>query len=130
MKPNKILIIHGPNLNLLGIREPEIYGSINLDNINNDLIQIGRNANLNVICHQSNCEGDLINYTQYANKAEYCGIIINPAPKPITHRPIIVIVRESGNPNSKDGPTKNIERQRMTYPMKITPLLRIFEVNI
>lgn len=75
----KVLVLHGPNLNLLGTREPEIYGKITLDSINHNLIELGKAANTDVVCYQSNHEGDLITYTQQASAAEYCGIIINPA---------------------------------------------------
>ena len=75
----KVLVLHGPNLNLLGTREPKIYGTITLDSINQNLIKIGEDNDIDVICYQSNHEGDLITYTQQVNKDEYIGIIINPA---------------------------------------------------
>jgi 3-dehydroquinate dehydratase-2 len=78
-KPNKILVLHGPNLNMLGTREPKIYGTITLNEIDQNLIRLGRDNNIEVICYQSNHEGDLITYTQQANQDEYLGIIINPA---------------------------------------------------
>ena len=56
----KILILHGPNLNLLGTREPEVYGSMTLDDIDNTLIELGKELDVEVKCSQSNHEGALI----------------------------------------------------------------------
>lgn len=74
----KILIIHGPNLNMLGIREPNIYGSTTLDELNKSLKQqiIGKNVELDFF--QSNIEGEIINkiHESYFDKIDF--IIINP----------------------------------------------------
>ncbi len=74
----KILIIHGPNLNMLGLREPEIYGTNTLDQINQLLVEYGRKYNVDVYCFQSNHEGELITRIQEAAE-KYDGLIINPA---------------------------------------------------
>lgn len=79
MKQNKVLVLHGPNMNLLGTREPKIYGTITLNDLNQDLIRLGNKVNIEVICYQSNHEGELIDYTQQASRDNYVGIIINPA---------------------------------------------------
>lgn len=74
----KILIIHGPNLNLLGIREKKIYGEIGLDEINNRIMKEAEKLGYYVSIHQFNGEGEIIDCIQRA-KGTYDYIIINPA---------------------------------------------------
>ena len=77
--PKKILVLHGPNLNLLGSREPEIYGRETLVDINRRLISLGKTAGAAVICFQSNHEGALIDRVQQSRKQQVAYIIVNPA---------------------------------------------------
>jgi 3-dehydroquinate dehydratase-2 len=73
----KILVLHGPNLNLTGVREPEVYGSMTLDEINAHLVKEGLELGVEVICLQSNHEGALIDALHDAQKwAE--GVVFNP----------------------------------------------------
>ncbi|MCC6932787.1 MAG: type II 3-dehydroquinate dehydratase [Deltaproteobacteria bacterium] len=73
-----ILIINGPNLNMLGKRELNIYGATTLEQINNSIQERAIALDLNVICFQSNNEGELVDKLQQAGPG--CdGIIINPA---------------------------------------------------
>ncbi len=78
MIPLKILVLHGPNLNLLGRREPEIYGSITLDQVNTALEVKSAKLGVAIDSFQSNHEGELIDRIQAAS-ASYRGILINPA---------------------------------------------------
>ncbi|MDJ0632207.1 MAG: type II 3-dehydroquinate dehydratase [Xenococcaceae cyanobacterium MO_188.B29] len=76
MSQSSILILHGPNLNLLGLREPEVYGSITLDQINNLLKEEGKRLQVRISCLQSNHEGVLIDAIHQA-RDNHQGIIIN-----------------------------------------------------
>ena len=73
----KILVLHGPNLNLLGTREPEVYGSMTLDNINSKLIELGGGLGVEVECLQSNHEGALIDALHDARTWAH-GVVFNP----------------------------------------------------
>lgn len=72
-----ILVIHGPNLNLLGTREPDIYGRTTLEKINAGINNIARQYGSEAICFQSNSEGDIINIIHRESEDVDC-IIINP----------------------------------------------------
>jgi 3-dehydroquinate dehydratase II len=72
-----ILLLHGPNLNLLGTREPEIYGSLSLDDINARIQSAGHEVGLDVRCLQSNHEGALIDALHDA-RTWASGVIFNP----------------------------------------------------
>ncbi|HSM71120.1 MAG TPA: type II 3-dehydroquinate dehydratase [Anaerolineales bacterium] len=73
----KTLILHGPNLNLLGIREPEVYGSMSLEDINNKLIELGKELGVELKCTQSNHEGALIDALHDAQTWAK-GVVFNP----------------------------------------------------
>lgn len=74
----KVLVLHGPNLNLLGVREPGIYGRTSLEDINAKLKGMAVNAGIELECFQSNCEGELVTAIQGA-MGKCSVIIINPA---------------------------------------------------
>lgn len=57
---HSVLVLHGPNLNLLGEREPDVYGSMTIDDLNEILIEFGKEVELDVQIQQSNHEGELI----------------------------------------------------------------------
>ncbi len=78
MKKNKsFLVLHGPNLNLLGKREPGIYGTLTLKALNGLIYREAEKLGVSVDCHQSNHEGALIDLIQEA-EAKYDGIVFNP----------------------------------------------------
>lgn len=74
-----ILVLHGPNLNLLGTREPEVYGSVTLPEIDRRLAERGRAVGVTVRSFQSNAEAPLIERIHGAKSDETAFIIINPA---------------------------------------------------
>ncbi len=73
------LVIHGPNLNLLGTREPKYYGQARLEDINRRLESLAREDGHHVICKQSNAENELIDWIQQSPRQNVDFIIINPA---------------------------------------------------
>ncbi|MGM0784439.1 MAG: type II 3-dehydroquinate dehydratase [Pseudomonadota bacterium] len=86
---NKVLVLHGPNLNLLGSRQPEIYGRETLDDIDNDLRQRAVLAGWEIDCFQSNHEGALIDAIHAAREDGTRAIIINPAA--YTHTSVAIL---------------------------------------
>jgi len=78
MKKLNILVLHGPNLNLLGTREPGHYGTTTLADINQQLISLGDQLGLEITNFQSNHEGELVDHIQHAT-GTIDGIVINPA---------------------------------------------------
>jgi 3-dehydroquinate dehydratase-2 len=76
-RQRRILVVHGPNLNLLGVREPDVYGRTTLAEIDAELEKLGQAAGVAVECFQSNHEGALIDRIQ-ASRGRVEGIVINP----------------------------------------------------
>lgn len=74
----KILVIHGPNLDLLGQREPAIYGKVTLKKINNELDKIAKKNKVSLKIVQSNHEGEIVDLIGKAKK-KFNGLLINPA---------------------------------------------------
>jgi len=73
-----VLVIQGPNLNLLGSREPEVYGKATLDDIHQKLAKLAKQVDISLETYQSNHEGELIDRVQKAKKDGASFIIINP----------------------------------------------------
>ena len=83
----KILVIHGPNLNLLGLREPEVYGSVTMDEINQGLAIRASSNNIDIEAFQSNAEHEIVTKLQDSmNQIDF--IIINPGA--LTHTSIAI----------------------------------------
>jgi 3-dehydroquinate dehydratase-2 len=77
-KKMKILVLHGPNLNLLGRREPHIYGSMTLAELNKKIEALGKELGAEVVAFQSNHEGELVDFL-HQHIDEAAGAILNPA---------------------------------------------------
>ncbi|UCD15616.1 MAG: type II 3-dehydroquinate dehydratase [Candidatus Omnitrophota bacterium] len=75
-KKNKVLVIHGPNLHLLGKREPDIYGGYTLSQINKELKARAKKSNISIKIFQSNSEGEIV---EEITNTQYDFLIINPA---------------------------------------------------
>lgn len=74
----KILVVNGPNLNLLGTREPEVYGTLTLEKVNKELLKYAKELGVDIEFFQSNVEGEIVNAIQAARQ-NCAGIVINPA---------------------------------------------------
>lgn len=75
----KILLINGPNLNMLGSREPEQYGSVTISQIVERCQARAQSLGFEIVAHQSNVEGEIVSKIQTAADSSMVGIIINPA---------------------------------------------------
>ena len=80
------MLLNGPNLNLLGTREPEIYGSESLSDIEATLSEISKNNDCELLCHQSNAEHELVGLIHEAKSQDVKCIVINPGA--LTHSSI------------------------------------------
>ncbi len=76
--PGAALILHGVNLNLLGTREPAVYGRTTLAAVDRLIKEHGRKRGLRVECRQSNLEGELVNWLQGARREGFLGVVFNP----------------------------------------------------
>ena len=82
----KILVVHGPNLNLLGIREPEVYGSVTMEEINQGLEERANSHDIEIEAFQSNAEHELVGFIHEAKNQDVKCIVINPGA--LTHSSI------------------------------------------
>ena len=103
----RILVIHGPNLNLLGEREPEIYGSFSLDDINKKLKKIAKENKIEITIIQSNHEGDIVDVIGNARDITDA-IIINPTSVdvpievPIVYAVITALIHKTNKENASN----------------------------
>ena len=94
----KILVLNGPNMNMLGIRQPEIYGSATYDDLVQMITEEAAGLGVEVSFFQSNCEGELVDAIQSAYFEHMDGIIINPAAYTHTSVALLDAVKAVGIP--------------------------------
>lgn len=94
----KILVINGPNLNLLGVREPSIYGNENYSTLLEKISTHCEKLNVEVKCVQSNHEGDLVDFIHQAYFDKFGGIVINPGAYTHTSVALLDAVKAVGIP--------------------------------
>lgn len=93
----KVLVIHGPNLNLLGTREQEVYGTTSLDDVNKELHRAAEELDIELEIHQSAREGEIIELL-HAGIGSVGGALVNPAAYSHTSRAIADAIRSVGYP--------------------------------
>lgn len=117
----KVLILNGPNLNLLGTREPNVYGTTTLADIEAACGTRAQKLGLSVDCRQTNSEGELVDWVQEAGR-DGCGIIINPGAYTHTSVALMDALRAAGVPTVEIH-LSNIHRRepfrRRSYVSKV-----------
>jgi 3-dehydroquinate dehydratase II len=78
MAARRILVLHGPNLNLLGAREPDVYGDATLADVDRLIRDHARRRGVEVECRQSNWEGQLVDWLHRAATERFAGVVLNP----------------------------------------------------
>jgi len=110
----KILVINGPNINMLGIREPAIYGRTNYEGLCNYLIAVAKELDIDMEHFQSNYEGDIVTKIQKAYKI-YDGIVINPAAYTHTSIAILDALKAVGIPAVEVHISDPMEREEFRH---------------
>lgn len=110
----KLLVINGPNINMLGIREPAIYGRTNYEGLCNYLDAVAKELDVDIEHFQSNYEGDIVTKIQKAYKV-YDGIVINPAAYTHTSVAILDALKAVGIPAVEVHISDPMEREEFRH---------------
>jgi 3-dehydroquinate dehydratase-2 len=116
-----ILVLHGPNLNLLGRREPEIYGSLTLAQVDEQLATQATQLGVRVTCRQSNHEGVLVDWIQQA-VGEFQGLLINPGAYTHTSLALADAIRGTGIPTVEVHLSNIYRRESYRHHSWIAPV--------
>jgi len=119
----KILVIHGPNLNLLGQREPSIYGRVTLEAINNELKKVAKKHKASLVIKQSNHEGEIVDLIGKA-KSKFDAILINPAAYTHTSVAIRDAIAASGVLTIEVHLSNIYSREEFRHKSLITPVAK------
>lgn len=119
----KILVVNGPNLNLLGEREPDVYGKITLDNINKKMSELANELKVEIEFFQSNHEGEIVEKIGKARK-NFNGIIINPAAYTHTSVAIRDAISASGLPSVEVHISNIYAREEFRHKSLIAPVCK------
>ena len=120
----KILVIHGPNLNLLGTREVDVYGEITIDEINNELKKAAKKNNVVMEIIQSNHEGEIVDVIGKSKKNEIDAILINPAAYTHTSVAIRDAIAASGVPAVEVHLSNIYAREEFRHTSLIAPVAK------
>lgn len=119
----KILVIHGPNLNLLGTREPGIYGTVTLKQINAQLQELAKAAKVKLTIMQSNHEGAIVDAVGGAHEG-FSGILINPAAYTHTSVAIRDAIAACGLPVVEVHLSNIYSREKFRHNSLISPVAK------
>lgn len=119
----KILVIHGPNLNLLGTREPKVYGRLTLEQINRELKKIARKRKIGLVIKQSNHEGEIVDLIGRGKK-KFDALLINPAAYTHTSVAIRDAIAASGLPAIEVHLSNIYSREEFRQKSLITPVVK------
>lgn len=119
----KILVIHGPNLNLLGKREPAIYGRVTLSQINQGLKKLAKKNKIALTIIQSNNEGQIVDCIT-RNKIKFAGLLINPAAYTHTSVAIRDAILASGIPTIEIHLSNIYSREEFRHKSFISPVVK------
>jgi 3-dehydroquinate dehydratase-2 len=120
---NKILVIHGPNLNLLGTREPGIYGTVTLEKINQALRKIAKSKKISLTIIQTNIEGRIVDLIG-SGRHRYAGLLINPAAYTHTSVAIRDAILASGLPAVEVHVSNIYSREKFRHKSLISPVAK------
>jgi len=116
-----IYILNGPNLNLLGTREPDIYGSTTLAAIEKSCLSFGRTHGVEIIFRQSNEEGELVNWVQEAG-VKACGLILNAGAYTHTSVALHDAIKASATPAIEVHLSNIFQREEFRHHSFISPV--------
>lgn len=119
----KILVIHGPNLNLLGQREPKIYGKVTLKQINSELKKLAKRKKVGITVKQSNYEGEIVDLIGRA-KNKFSALLINPAAYTHTSVAIRDAIAASGIPAVEVHLSNIYSREEFRQKSLISPVVK------
>ncbi|MBO7329302.1 MAG: type II 3-dehydroquinate dehydratase [Lentisphaeria bacterium] len=117
-----ILLLNGPNLQLLGTREPEIYGSIRLSDIVDEVVELGKELNCEVTAYQSNIEGELVSLIGSARQNGFDGIILIAAAYTHTSVALRDAIKAVGLPAIEVHLSNTASREEFRHRSYIAPV--------
>ncbi|MFC1576696.1 type II 3-dehydroquinate dehydratase [Candidatus Omnitrophota bacterium] len=120
----KILVVHGPNLNLLGSREVDVYGTVTIDTINSELKKLAAKSKVDIEIVQSNHEGEIVDIVGGAKKNKVNAIVINPAAYTHTSVAIRDAVSACGVPTVEVHLSNIYSREEFRHTSLIAPVAK------